>query len=156
MAQVSYTICWLISNLICVNSDNDSCSDREISNFSELAQYDVFLTHPDLKWISLMNENFSSKWWFITKLLPSCVLAFSSMWLSLLIPLHQAWRSMWVLLSGSILGLHLGLYISCSLIFLCFKLKSQDDFYKGGRETTLKSLKEEVKGWVIRSGWIPI
>ena len=49
MAQVSYTICWLISNLICVNSDSDSCSDREISNFSELAQYNVFFTHPDLK-----------------------------------------------------------------------------------------------------------
>ena len=61
-----------------------------------------------------------------------------------------------MLLSGSILGLHLGLYISRALIFLWFKLKSQDDFYKGGRETTLKALKEEVKSWVVRSGWIPI
>ena len=49
MARVSYTICWLISNLICVDSDSNSCSDREISNFSELAQYDLYLTHPHLK-----------------------------------------------------------------------------------------------------------
>lgn len=157
MAQVSYTICWLMSNLICVDSDSNSCSDREISNFSELAQMTYTLLIQIWKWIPLMNENFYSKWWFITKLLPSYALAFASMWLlSLLIPLYQAWRSMWVLLSRSIWGLPLGLYISCSLIFLWFKLKLQDDFYKEGRETTLKALKEDIKSWVIRSGWIPL
>lgn len=47
------------------------------------------------------------------------------------------------------------IHIMCTHIPLV-QTKITDDFYKGDRETTLKALKEEVKGWVVESGWISI